>query len=182
VLWQAQGTNGLPVNIYISILSYFNTTPSLALKVKPQHLEPHPRLPGFYNLSNKSSQKEGMRNKKRDMVEISDDDEDATPARKHAKNNQTSEQKVDLGMALTGFSASLDRALKERKEAQTDSQKAIKLLESAYGNRLSMMDFITACNFFKDDKNAGVFLMISDIHRRDRWLEISLAVVLELGG
>jgi hypothetical protein len=55
----------------------------------------------------------------------------------------------------------------------------VELLELAYGNRLDMMEFIKGCAFFKDEKNAGIFLSITNLARRDRWLEINLHVELK---
>jgi hypothetical protein len=41
------------------------------------------------------------------------------------------------------------------------------------------MEFIEGCAFFKDEKNAGIFLSITNLTRRDRWLEINLHVELK---
>jgi hypothetical protein len=112
------------------------------------------------------------RSKKRVKSEVSEDT-DVSGKQKKVKNQ------VDIGTALAGLSATLDRVLEEKKEHKTDSQKAVQLLESAYGKRLGMMEFINACAFFKDDKNAGIFLSITDVQRRDRWLEINLSITLE---
>ena len=73
----------------------------------------------------------------------------------------------------------MERAIEEKKTHKTDSQKAVELLELAYGNRLDMMEFFEACAFFKDEKNAGIFLSITSLARRDRWLEINLHVELK---
>jgi hypothetical protein len=112
------------------------------------------------------------RSKKRVKSEVSEDT-DVSGKQKKVKNQ------VDIGMALAGLSATLGRVLEEKKEHKTDSQKAVQLLESVYGKRLGMMEFINACAFFKDDKNAGIFLSITDVQRRDRWLEINLSITLE---
>jgi hypothetical protein len=53
------------------------------------------------------------------------------------------------------------------------------LLESAYGNRIDLMEFIKASTFFKDKRKAGNFLVITDLKRQDRWLEIQLRIELK---
>jgi hypothetical protein len=118
------------------------------------------------------------RSKKRVSTEISNDNtlETLTIKRVDIKRG---EQKVDLGLAISGLSATMERAIEEKKTHKTDSQKAVELLELAYGNRLDMMEFIEGCAFFKDEKNAGIFLSITNLARRDRWLEINLHVELK---
>ena len=112
------------------------------------------------------------RSKKRVKSEVSETDNIL------AKRSKKVENQVDIRAALTSLSTTLDRVLEEKKEHKTDSQKAIQLLESVYGKRLDMIEFINACAFFKDDENAGIFLSIIDTQRR-RWLEINLSIVLK---
>jgi hypothetical protein len=52
------------------------------------------------------------------------------------------------------------------------------LLKSAYRERLNTIVFIRACTFFKDEHKARSFLAISNVKRRDRWLEITLKTEL----
>jgi hypothetical protein len=56
------------------------------------------------------------------------------------------------------------------------------LLKSAYGNRIDLIEFINASTFFKDERKAGNFLVITDLQRRDRWLEIQLQIELKPEG
>jgi hypothetical protein len=59
-------------------------------------------------------------------------------------------------------------------------QQAIHLLKVTYSERLSLMEFIQGCTFFKDEGNAGIFLAIENAEKRDRWLEINLGVELKI--
>jgi hypothetical protein len=111
------------------------------------------------------------RSKKRAKAEVLEDDDVVLVSNKRAK--------VDLGLAILGLSATMEQAIEARGSTKTNSQRAVQLLESVYGERLEMMEFIDGCTFFKDDQNAGIFLSISDIARRDRWLEINLRVELK---
>ena len=52
------------------------------------------------------------------------------------------------------------------------------MLELEYGDRLDTMVFIKACTFFEDEHKARSFLAISNVERRDRWLEVNLKTEL----
>jgi hypothetical protein len=54
------------------------------------------------------------------------------------------------------------------------------LLELEYRDRLNTIAFIEACTFFEDKHKARSFLAISNIERRDRWLEVNLKTELLL--
>jgi hypothetical protein len=91
---------------------------------------------------------------------------------------------VDLAGALAGLSEEMARGRKAKEAYLTTQQKAIKLLEQAYKERLDMLTFVQACTFFKDDGNAATFITLSDLVVRDRWLELQLStelLPLELG-
>jgi hypothetical protein len=109
------------------------------------------------------------KSRKRAKVEISDDEEGGfTPALK----------KVDLGYAITSLSIEMAKGRKLREEHKSDQEKAVQLLELEYGNRLDTIVFIEACTFFEDEHKARSFLAISNIERRDRWLEVNLKTEL----
>jgi hypothetical protein len=116
-------------------------------------------VPSLYNKS-----------KRRAKVEISDDEDGgrAIPTRK----------KVDLGYAITSLSVEMAKSRKLREDHKSDQEKAVQLLESEYGDRLDTMVFIKACTFFEDEHKARSFLAISNIERRDRWLEVNLQTEL----
>lgn len=109
------------------------------------------------------------KSKKRIQVDLSDD-EDTPPT-----TTKKQVLKVDMGVALS----SLSTEIKLSRSQKSISQQAVHLLESKYGTRLDLMEFIRGCTFFKDEGNAGIFLAISDEVKRDRWLEISLEVELQ---
>ena len=52
------------------------------------------------------------------------------------------------------------------------------MLKLAYRDRLDTIVFIRAYTFFKDKYKARSFLAISNVKRRDRWLEITLKTEL----
>jgi hypothetical protein len=99
------------------------------------------------------------------------EDEDA-PTKKKV------DQKVDLGVAISGLAKQMDLARKAKEEFLTNQQKAVRLLEKAYKKRLDMMAFLQACSFFKDEGNANTFITLEDEEFRDRFLEINLGVEL----
>jgi Myb/SANT-like DNA-binding protein len=122
------------------------------------------------------------KSKKRAWVDTGDDSEDATPAlvalpvvKKVMVNNNN---KVDIGVALSGLSEELGKARRAKELYQTTQQKAIKLLEQEYKKRLNMLAFIQACEFLGEDKHATTFITLLDHTIRDRWLEIQLTVEL----
>jgi len=82
-------------------------------------------------------------------------------------------KKVDLGHAISGLLAEIARGRKAREEYKSAQEKAIQLLES-YRERLNTMAFIKGCIFFKDKAKARIFISISNIKRRDRWLKVNL--------
>ena len=47
---------------------------------------------------------------------------------------------------------------------------------------MDLIEFIKASTFFKDKRKAGNFLVITDLKRRDRWLEIQLGIELKPEG
>jgi len=71
------------------------------------------------------------------------------------------------------------RGRKAREEYKSAQEKAIQLLES-YGERLDTMAFIEGCIFFEDEAKARIFISISNIERRNRWLEVNLHTELRL--
>jgi hypothetical protein len=117
------------------------------------------------------------RSKKRFKSELPNDDDIGVPASKRL--NKGGFEKVDLGAAILGLSTTMERAIEEKGSYKTNSQKAVQLLESAYGNRMDLMEFIEASTFFEDERKAGNFLVITDLKRRDRWLEIQLGIELK---
>jgi hypothetical protein len=109
------------------------------------------------------------KSKKRNKVEISDDEEGSSiPIRR----------KVDLGYAITSLSNEIAKGRKLREGYRSDQEKAVQLLESEYGDRLDTMVFINATTLFEDGHKARSFLAISNIERRDRWLEVTLSTEL----
>ena len=52
----------------------------------------------------------------------------------------------------------------------TNQQKAVRLLETEYKERLDTMAFIQACAFLQDVGNAGTFITLTDLEFRDRYL------------
>jgi hypothetical protein len=118
-------------------------------------------VPGLYNKS-----------KKRAKVEISDDEDGVKATSTH--------KKVDLGYAITSLSIEMAKSRKLREDHKSDQEKAVQLLEKEYGDRLDTMVFINACAFFEDEHKARSFLAISNIERRDRWLEVNLFTELIL--
>lgn len=111
------------------------------------------------------------RSKKRVKAEISDDEDRGTLA--------PPAKKVDLRYAISGLKEEMALRGKMRKEHKSDQEKATQLLEKAYGNRLDTMVFIEACTFFEDEHKARSFLAITNVERRDRWLEINLKTELD---
>jgi hypothetical protein len=101
------------------------------------------------------------RSKRRLKIDISDDDDVGAPVTKKA--NKKGEEKVDLRSAISGLSTTMERAIKAKEAHKTNSQKAVQLLESAYGNRMDLMEFINASTFFEDERKAGNFLVITDL-------------------
>jgi hypothetical protein len=117
------------------------------------------------------------KSKKRTWVDTGDDSDDGTLA-------PAAKKVVDLAGALAGLSEEMARGRKAKEAYLTTQQKAIKLLEQAYKERLDMLTFVQACTFFKDDGNAATFITLSDLVVRDRWLELQLStelLPLELG-
>ena len=47
-----------------------------------------------------------------------------------------------------------------------------------YGDRLDTMAFIKGCTFFEDEAKARIFIGITNIERRDRWLDVNLQTEL----
>lgn len=103
------------------------------------------------------------RSKKRVKVNISDDDEEA-PAFKRAIIKK---EKVDVGSAISSLSEELKRTREMKEGHKSVPQQAVHLLEVAYGERLDLMEFVQGCAFFKDEGNAGIFLAISNVEKRD---------------
>lgn len=115
------------------------------------------------------------RSKKRQKEETSDREEDE----QLGSRRKADLRKVDIGAALTGLSRQWQLAREEREMHKTVIQQAVHLLEVAYGNRMELMEFIQGCKFFKEEGNAGIFLAITSIEKRDRWLEIELGIELK---
>jgi hypothetical protein len=109
------------------------------------------------------------KSKKRAKIEGSDDEDKGTLA--------PVAKKVDLRHAISGLSAEMARGRKAREEYKSAQEKAIQLLES-YRERLDTMAFIKGCTFFEDKAKARIFISISNIKRRDRWLEVNLYIEL----
>ena len=114
------------------------------------------------------------RSKRRPRVEFSDDEDTASSST--SKKPATS--KVDIGSALSSLSNEIRLNREQKEKEKSVSQQAIGLLETAYGKRLELMEFIHGCTFLKDEGNAGIFLAITEVEKRDRWLEVSLGVDL----
>ena len=106
------------------------------------------------------------KSKKRVKVEDLDrsDENSSTPAPK----------KIDLGTAISSLSKEIERTRKAKEAHQTNQQKALKLLEMEYKQRLDIGSFIRACTLFKDGGNAVTFTTLTDIEIRDQWLELEL--------
>lgn len=68
----------------------------------------------------------------------------------------------------------MERARKAKEGHLSNQERAIKLLETEYQNRLGMIAFIQACTFFKDEGNALTFVTLTNMEMRDRWLELEL--------
>ena len=73
----------------------------------------------------------------------------------------------------------MGRTRKAKEAFMTNQQKAVRLLETEYKERLdTIMAFIQACAFLQDVGNAGTFITLTDLEFRDRYLEISLCTLL----
>lgn len=116
------------------------------------------------------------RSKKRVKVNISNNNNEEAPAFKRAIIKK---EKVDVGSAISSLSEELKRTREMKEGHKSVPQQAVHLLEVAYGERLDLMEFVQGCAFFKDEGNAGIFLAISNVEKRDRWLEINLSVELK---
>jgi hypothetical protein len=113
------------------------------------------------------------RSKKRVKTEDLDREDDGPAVPKRAN------QKVDLGYSILRLTDELALTRKSKEEFQTVQQKAIGLLKTAYKKRLDILGFIEACDLLQDEGKAGTFVTLTNIERRDRWLEIILGRQLE---
>jgi hypothetical protein len=129
------------------------------------------RSPSISSTSTSKPKPAYNRSKKRVKADISDDEDQGTRA--------PPAKKVDLGYAISGLKEEMALGRKMREERKSDQEKAVQLLEKAYGNRLNTMVFIAACTFFEDEHKARSFLAITNVERRDRWLEINLNTELD---
>ena len=85
-------------------------------------------------------------------------------------------KKTNLGTAISSLSKEIERTRKAKETYQTNQQKALKLLETEYKERLDITIFIQACSFFKDKRNTIIFTTLTDIVVRDQWLELELSI------
>jgi hypothetical protein len=97
-----------------------------------------------------------------------EDEEEGTPPPK----------KVDLGVAISGYTREMQVARRAKEEFLTNQQKAIKLLESKYKNRLGVLEFLRALTWLQIEENAVSFITLDDSTYRDRLLEVSLEFTL----
>jgi hypothetical protein len=112
------------------------------------------------------------KSKKRVRAEISDDEAEQKPVLK--------KERIDLPQAIAGMTAEMVRGRKAREEADKYSpQKAVQLLESAYGGRLDPQGFVDCCMLLEEERKARLFLAITSTDRRDLWLEINAGIVLK---
>ena len=79
---------------------------------------------------------------------------------------------------ISNLTAEMGRTRKAKEAFMTNQQKAVRLLETEYKERLDTMAFIQACAFLHDAGNAGTFITLTDLEFRDRYLEISLCTLL----
>jgi hypothetical protein len=103
------------------------------------------------------------KSKKRVRNDASDEEGRTTPPKK-----------IDLGVAISNLTREMERARKAKEGHLSNQERAIKLLETEYQNRLGMIAFIQACTFFKDEGNALTFVTLTNMEMRDRWLELEL--------
>jgi hypothetical protein len=120
--------------------------------------------------ASKTSKTLYKKSKKRAPIDISDGEDNDTLA---------PAKKVDLGVAISGLSKELALARRAKETFLTQQQKAVQLLEREYKNRLHIVAFVEALNYFKDEGNATNSNTITDIVIRDRFLEFVLHTELQ---
>ena len=103
------------------------------------------------------------RSRKRNIMEIRDDEDDVTNG---------SNKKVDLGVTISSLSKEIARSRHAKETYESNQKRAIKLLEKKYKTRLEVSAFLKAIVLFKDDGNAVTFLTLDDTEYRDLWLEM----------
>jgi hypothetical protein len=87
-------------------------------------------------------------------------------------------KKVDLGAAISGYTREMQLARRAKEEFLTNQQKAIKLLETEYKDRLGVMEFLRTIAWLQVEENAVTFITLEDPLYRDRLLEVSLEFML----
>lgn len=94
------------------------------------------------------------------------------------ESSQPPSKKIDLRTAISGLSKEMERARKAKEAHESNQQKAVKLLEKEYKQRLDIIAFLHTCTLFKDDGNAVTFITLTDREVRDCWLEIETKTLL----
>jgi hypothetical protein len=88
------------------------------------------------------------------------------------ESSQPPPKRIDLGAAISSLSKEIERTRKAKEAHESNQQKAVKLLEKEYKQRLDVVAFLHACTLFKDNGNAVTFITLTDTEVRDRWLEM----------